>query len=100
MFEINPRRFCLIAKFWVKKKSVNLGPQIPDFGIFWLEFLKTIVLFKISTFEFVKLEFLNHSGNFDIGSAFSKGAKFAFSEGPGAHSGPLYKVCLIFLSLV
>ena len=31
--------------------------------------------------------------NFDIGSAFSKGLRSAFSEGPGRSPGPLYEVC-------
>ena len=42
-------------------------------------------------------ESLSHTVNFGIGSAFSKGPKSAFSEGPGP--GPLYKVCLQYLGL-
>ena len=62
---------------------------MPYLGIFGLEFQKTIVIFEISTLEFVKYESLTHTMNFGIGSAFSKGPGSAFSEGPG----PLYKVC-------
>ena len=62
-------------------------------GIFGLKFLKTIVLFEISTLKFVTNESLTHTVNFDIGYAFSKGPGSAFSEGPGPGPGPLYKVC-------
>ena len=31
--------------------------------------------------------------NFGVGSTFSKGPWFGFSEGPGSGPGPLYKVC-------
>ena len=62
---------------------------MPYLEIFGLEFQKTIVIFEISTLEFVKYESLTHTMNFGIGSAFSKGPGSAFSEGPG----PLYKVC-------
>ena len=63
---------------------------MPYLGIFWLEFQKAIVIF-----EFVKSEFLTHTMNFGIGSAFSKGVGSAFSEGPGPGWGLLYKVCRI-----
>ena len=62
---------------------------MPYLGIFGLEFQKTIIIFEISTLEFVKNESLTHTMNFGIGSAFSKGPMSAFSEGPG----PLYKAC-------
>ena len=45
-------------------------------GIFGLQFLKTIVIFEISTLEFVKHEPLTNTINFGIGSAFSKGPLF------------------------
>ena len=41
-------------------------------GIFVLEFGKTIVIFEISTLEFLKNEPLSHTVNFVIGSAFSR----------------------------
>ena len=62
---------------------------MPYLGIFGLEFQKTIVIFEISTLEFVKYESLTHTVNFGIGSAFSKDPWSVFSEGLG----PLYKVC-------
>ena len=67
--------------------------------IFGLEFRKSIVIFEISTLEFVKNESLTHTMNFGIGSAFSKGPGSTFSEGlgPGPGPGPLYKVCLLKL---
>ena len=60
---------------------------MPYLGIFGLEFQKTIVIFEISTLKSVKTEFLTHTVNFGIGSAFSE------CSGPGP--GLLYIVCLI-----
>ena len=60
---------------------------MPYLGILGLEFQKSIVIFEISTLQFVKNESLTHTVNFDIGSA--------FSEGLGPCPGPLYKVCLV-----
>ena len=50
---------------------------------------KTIVAFEVSTLEFVKNEFLTHTVNFGIASAFSKGPGSTFSEDPCT----LCKVC-------
>ena len=66
-------------------------------GIFRLELKKTLVIFEISTLEFLKNESLTHKVNFGIGSAFSKGSGSGFSEGPGllpkvCH---FYRTCLI-----
>ena len=73
---------------------LNSAPsKMPYLGIFGLEFKKTIVIFEISTLEFVKHEPLTHTVNFGIGFAFSKGTASAFSQGPGPGQGPLYKVC-------
>ena len=84
---------CLNAKFRKKKwKCLNLGP-VPHLSILGLKFLRTIVLFKISSLEFVKHEYLTHRMNFDIRSAFSKSLESAFFEGPCPCPGPLYKVC-------
>ena len=63
---------------------------MPYLGIFGLEFQETIVIFEISTFRFVKNEFLTHTVNFGIGSTFSESA----GKGPG----PLYKVCRVGVS--
>ena len=60
-------------------------------GIFGREFLKIIVIFEISTLEFVKNEFLTHTVNFGIGSA--------YFQGPCPGLAPLYKVCPIILLL-
>ena len=65
-------------------------------GISGLEFLKTIVIFEISTFEFVKPESLTHAMNFDIGSALSKDLGSAFSEDLCTGLGSLYKYAKIF----
>ena len=51
-----------------------------------------MVIFEISTLKFVKNESLNHTVNFGIGSAFSKGPGTAFSQCPCPSPGPLYKV--------
>ena len=61
---------------------------MPSLGIFRLEFLKTVVIFEISTLKFVKNESLTHAVNFGIGSAFSKSLGSAFSEGPGPGPDP------------
>ena len=73
-------------------KMPKFGP-VPHLSILGLEFLRTIVLFKISSLEFVKHESLTHTMNFDIRSAFSKSLGSAFFEGPCPGPGPLYKVC-------
>ena len=62
---------------------------MPYLGSFRLEFQKTIVIFEIKTLDFAKFVFLVHTVNFGIGSGFSEGLRFAFSEDPS----PLYKVC-------
>ena len=38
-------RICLVAKFW-EKKCLSLGPKMLYFGIFGLEFKKTLLYFK------------------------------------------------------
>ena len=53
---------------------------------FWARISKKIiVIFEISTLKFIKNEFLTHTVNLRIGSA--------FSEGPDPGPGLLYKVC-------
>ena len=49
-------KFVKLQNFTKKKKSVNLGPEMPDLGILGLEFEKNIVRFEISTLKFVKLQ--------------------------------------------
>ena len=39
--------------FTKKQKCLNLGPKMPDLFIFGLELENNIVIFEISTFEFV-----------------------------------------------
>ena len=50
-------------------------------GIFGLYFLKTIVIFEISSLEFVKNKFLAKSVSFCIGQTFPKGPGSAFFLG-------------------
>ena len=80
-------------------KMPNLGSKMPYFSIFGPEFLKTIVIFEISTLEFVNHESLTHTMNFIVGSAFSKGLGSAFSDIPGPAPGlmPIYFMLLNFL---
>ena len=66
-------------------------------GIFGLQFKNNIVIFEISTFEFVKNEFLTHTMDFGIGSAFSKGPGSAFSQGQGPGLGYFIKYANILL---
>ena len=46
-------RICLIANSGKKQKCLNLGAKIFYLGIFGLEYENNIVIFEISTFEFV-----------------------------------------------
>ena len=48
-----PFKFVYLQNFTEKQKCLNLGPKVPDLGIFGLEFKKTIVIFEISTFGLV-----------------------------------------------
>ena len=48
------------------------------FGIFRLEFENNVVMFEISTLEFVISESLTHTVSFGTGSAFSRGLGSAF----------------------
>ena len=83
----------------------------PEFGIkstlcecFRATFLKTVVIFEISTLGFVKKELLRNAVNFSLGSAFSKGQGFSYSS---PDLGPLNKVflnpheffCMIYVSM-
>ena len=70
-----------------------MGPKIPYLGILGLKFENNIVIFEISSLEFVKSEFLFHTMNFGKESIFAKGPGSVFSQGPGPGSCPLYKVC-------
>ena len=76
-----------------KKKSLNLGPNVPYLGIFCQNFKKLLSYLKSAPSKLVKNESLTHAVNFDIRSAFSKGSGSAFSEGSGPDPGLLYKVC-------
>ena len=71
----------------------KFGTKNALLGIFGLEFEKTIVIFEIGTLKFVTSESSTHTVNFGIGSAFSKGPRSTFSEGPCPGPGPLCKVC-------
>ena len=95
IFEISTLKVVYLQNFAKKQKCLNLGPKMPHLGIFGLEFEKSHVQFEISTLKFVKSEWLFHTVNFGIGSAFSKDPESVFSEGPGSGLGlvPLYKVC-------
>ena len=58
---------------------------MPYLDIFGLEFENKILIFEISTLEFVKIEFLTDTVNFGIESS--------FSDAPDAGLGLIYKVC-------
>ena len=55
-------RICLTAKFRGNKKCLNLGPNMPDLGVFGLEFENNIALFEISTLEFHEKRQMPKSG--------------------------------------
>ena len=67
---------------------------MPYLGIFGIKFENYIVIFEVSTVEFVKYESLSHTANFGVGSVFSKDSGSVFSKDPGSGLDPLYKVCL------
>ena len=70
-----------------------MGPKMQYLGNFALELQKTIVIFDISTLEFVKNEYLTHAMNFGVGSAFFKGLMSAFSESLALAPCPLCRGC-------
>ena len=80
----------------------KLGTKIAYLGLFGLELKKkkTIVIFEISTLEFLYNKSLTHAVTFGIGSPFSEGLGSAFSEGLGP--APLYKECfrILYLTLL
>ena len=49
-------QICVIAKFGVKSKSLNLGQKVPNLRNFGLEFEKIIIMLQISVLEFVLLQ--------------------------------------------
>ena len=66
--------------FMLNNKKSETRIALSYFSIFGLEYKKkNIVLFEISTFEFIKNEFLTNIVNFGIGSTFSKGPGSTFS---------------------
>ena len=78
----------LISEPWNSSNSKFCDKtKIPKFGT------KTItVIFKISTSDFAKNEFLSPTVNFVTVSVFSKGLEPAFSHVLGPDLCPLYKV--------
>ena len=53
IFEINTLKFVNLQNFTKKQKCLNLVQKIPDLGVFGLEFRNDIVVFEISTLQFV-----------------------------------------------
>ena len=49
-------KICIFAKFGIKIKMKKFEPEVPDLGIFLLEFEKTIVIFQISTLKYEYLQ--------------------------------------------
>ena len=49
-------QICLFANFTKKEEFLNLRPKMPHLRSFQLEFENNIVIFEISTFEFVQLQ--------------------------------------------
>ena len=73
-------------------KMFKFGNKTALFVYFWARILKIIVIFEISTLEFVRDEFLTHTVIFWIGSAFYKGPGSTFFEGLSTGSAPFCKV--------
>ena len=55
MFEISNLKLVYLQNFTKKQKSLNSGPEMPHLGILRLELENNIVIFEISTLEFVLL---------------------------------------------
>ena len=56
-------------------------------------------MFEISNLWFVRNEFLSHTVNFGIGSAYFKDPRSTFSECSDPWLGLLYKVCSLFVAI-
>ena len=53
IFEIITLKFVYLQNFPKKQKCLDLGPKMPDLGIFALEFANNIVIVEISTLKFL-----------------------------------------------
>ena len=53
IFENSSLKLIYLQNFTEKQKCLNLGPEMPDLGNFGQEFENNIVIFEISTLEFV-----------------------------------------------
>ena len=53
IFEFCTLKFVYLENFTKKQNCLNLGPKMPDLGIFGLEFENNIAIFEINTVEFV-----------------------------------------------
>ena len=82
--------FVKTQSFMLKEKS-KFEANNALLGYFVLEFEANIVIFEISTLNFIKNKFLTIIVNFGIEPNFFKGPERAFSKGPVL--GPIYKVC-------
>ena len=60
--EINALEFVLLQS-WVQKKSLNMGPKMPDLVIFGLEFENNIFKIEICALKFVLLQSLVKNRN-------------------------------------
>ena len=78
----NLRNFKILRK----NKNAKIWDQKCLIWVFFGQnFKKTVVIFEISTLEFVRIEPLTHTVNFGIG--------WAFPEGLGLGPDPFYQVC-------
>ena len=85
----------IIAKFSKITKMLKFGTKNPFFfGYFWARIYKNCFHIWNKHPQICQNEYLSHTANFGIGSAFSKFLRSAFSEGPGPRLGPLYNLCL------
>ena len=53
IIEISTLKFFYLENFTKKQKCLNLGPKMPDLGIFGLEFENNFAIFEISQLKFV-----------------------------------------------
>ena len=52
IFKISTLKFVYLQSSTKKQKCLNLGPKVPDLGIFELEFENNTVIFEIISLDF------------------------------------------------
>ena len=94
-------QICLTAKFSKITKTPKFRTKNPFFGYFWARIYKNCFRIWNQHPQICQNEYLCHTVNFGIGSAFSIFPSSAFSEGPGPGPGPRFgPLYNLYLTLV